>query len=444
MNLILILLGGCLFLVLANWLLELLVHHVQFGFALIVSMVVISAALGSDLPDATIGGFRVSPNDAIFGLVAGAALLRFLRLRRKPKGAWWLALMIAVAGLSLLRGIAELGLASPANEIRTFMRYSSAAAYAMSFRWDDASLRSAGRIYLRGAAGMLAVCGIRWAALFGGFKVGVLSATYDSPIRVLDGAQTFFLGQALILVLPYALQRDRAHPWAQKWAAVLALAVLLLNRRTVMLALLVTAIVLLIRNKTLRSRAVAIAGAVVGCLLLLSLLPSNPVSFLITAEGPEGERLAQSALRTDTLGWRADGWQTLLFEPGPEGPTEWLLGLPFGSDYKRVLSQGRSVDSNPHNYYLQLLLRVGLVGAIALLVLFGTGIRSLGRASVRTFHESAKEAMVISLVAQLVWFVAWSPGVEQGLLLGVAIALGSQSSMRERRQARRQGALPAL
>ena len=426
-------LGAVLALVALMALLQAAIRSPAVGSALLVAGVVLSAALEEDLPDATIAGFRVSLEDVIFTLLATAAVGRFLRLRYAPKASAWLFALVAVALFSLLRGALAYGLAPAANEFRIFLRFIGALGYAASFSWDEGMLHTVFRVYLVGAAGLLAVCAVRWLSLFAGVDVGVLTATYDTPIRVLNGPQTFYLGQGLTLLLPFVLSRSKAAAATARPAVVLLLAVLVLNRRTVWLAGLIALGVLLLRNPPLRARVAGIVGSVILGVVALSALPSGPLASVIASEAPEGEELAQSPFETGTLDWRINGWRVLLFEDGPEGPMEWLFGEPFGAGYRRRLEGNILVEASPHNYYLQLLLRVGLVGLASVLVMAGRALWTLTQRAKQQHLWREREALVAALAALLVWFVTWVPGVEQGLLIGVAVGLtGFRATRRQR------------
>ena len=148
---------------------------------------------------------------------------------------------------------------------------------------------------------------------------------------------------------------------------VLLLFVVVLNRRTVWLALLVGVAVIMLRNRRLGRRAVVMvaAAAVITAAVYLAL----------PRLGRESGRLTSSG--TGTLDWRIEGWQALL-ETWSRDPVSWLIGQPFGSGFARRV-EGMEVVLEAHNFYLTTLLRTGTVGLVALIVLTGGLLRVLWR-----------------------------------------------------------------
>jgi O-antigen ligase len=76
-----------------------------------------------------------------------------------------------------------------------------------------------------------------------------------------------------------------------------------------------------------------------------------------------------------------------------------------------------------HDFYIEILLRTGALGLLALLAL------TLGLL-VATWRRSTEDAGVFGsgvlaalLMMQLIWFITWAPGIEQGIVTGIAISL---------------------
>jgi hypothetical protein len=77
------------------------------------------------------------------------------------------------------------------------------------------------------------------------------------------------------------------------------------------------------------------------------------------------------------------------------------------------------------------LLRTGVAGALALIMLYVGLLRTLWRApgGGGLLSPSVFPAL---LVTQLVWFLTWIPGNEQGIITGLALALAVESIRRRR------------
>ena len=112
---------------------------------------------------------------------------------------------------------------------------------------------------------MMILVGLRWLAVFAGVDLGVPAEKFgaDAAIRVIDGPFTFFLAGAFVLTIPAWLWGERAR-WLRWISVLLLLFVLVLNRRTVWLAIVVGVAVVMLRDRRLGRRALLLVtlGAV--------------------------------------------------------------------------------------------------------------------------------------------------------------------------------------
>jgi O-antigen ligase len=93
------------------------------------------------------------------------------------------------------------------------------------------------------------------------------------------------------------------------------------------------------------------------------------------------------------------------------------------------------VEAEPHNFYITALLRTGVLGALALIVLYVGLLRRLWRVPSNAGDGLLSPGVFPALlVTQLVWFLTWIPGNEQGIITGLALALAVEPS-RTRREA---------
>lgn len=237
----------------------------------------------------------------------------------------------------------------------------------------------------------------------------------DAAIKVLDGPYTFFLANAALLTVPFWQGRDERARRLTRLGTVLLLFVVLLNRRTVWITMILGIAVLMVRGRRLRRRAVAM---VIGGVLLA-------VAAYVALGGSSGEDSAlRPATGTGTLDWRIQGWTELLGGLS-DRPLEWLIGEPIGSGFTRVV-QGLEVQAEPHNFYVMTLLRAGVVGLLALIALTVGLLRALWRAPP---GSGAGDGLLTTgvfpalLAMQAVWFLTWIPGMEQGIITGLAVGL---------------------
>lgn len=402
-------------------LVDVIIRRADVAAGTLLAATVLGMALPGELLALPLGSFNVFLMDGVLAIITSAAIARHLRMQRLPVALRLLLVVLVLTVLSLARGVGDIGVQAAVNDFRTFLGFVGAAAYFMTFSGPQETLDRIARLVLIAAMAVGVLVCIRWFGVVTGASIGVLGAEYDAPIRVLSGPETFFLAIALFLVLPHWIDGN-AELWQRWLGGGLLVMVTLLNRRTVWLAVVVGLAVVVFRRQGIggRARPLLALAAVIASVVFFS-LPEQ-------AETDVG----QSATNTGTLSWRIEGWSSLLLDNGPERPSEWLFGMPMGSGYEREVLSGRgdirSVDSSPHSFYIQVLLRTGIVGVASVLIVFALTLRRLiplsrSPAFRRSGSLITPEVMLIVVVMQLIWFATWQVGSEQGLITGLALAM---------------------
>jgi hypothetical protein len=398
-------------------LLEALIRRAELGAALVLGLMVLQAVLIDRVPALTLpGGIRVVPYDVVFTLLLAAAIARLLRMRRFSAFQRCVVLLGAMLPLAVVRGVATFGIEHSVAEFRLLFAFVGGTLYFATFPPSTSRNDQIGRIWLAASIPMMVLVCLRWLATFAGIDLGVPAEKFgaDSAIRAIDGPYTFFLAHAAVLTVPFWGLRDERARRLTRLGVVLLLFVVVLNRRTVWLALLAGIAVVMLRNRRLGRRAVVmVAGAAaVTAGVYLALPGLGKESGPVTSSG------------TGTLDWRVEGWKGLL-ESWWKDPVSWLIGQPFGSGFARRV-EGMEVVLEAHNYYLTTLLRTGTVGLLALIVLTAGPLRVLWRAPARSSGELlGVDVFPALLVMQLIWLVTWTPGIEQGIVTGLAVALAT-------------------
>ena len=129
------------------------------------------------------------------------------------------------------------------------------------------------------------------------------------------------------------------------------------------------------------------------------------------------------------LTWRLEGWSELV-DAWSHNPTDWAIGQPVGSSFARVV-EGSETTSHPHNFYIEMLLRTGVVGLLALIALTAGLLRALWRMPSRDAGLLGLDVLPALVAMQLVWFLTWVPGSEQGIVTGLAIAVAAAETSRQ-------------
>ena len=349
--------------------LEVLLTRADVAAALVLGSVVVQAFFVDRVPALVLpGGVQVYVTDVVVSLVVGAAVLRLLRQRRFDRYQRWLLLLGVLVLVSLVRGVAAFGVQQSVNDFRQYLFFAGVAVYFATFPPAVWLSDRIGRIWLAVSIPMMVLVSLRWLAVFAGIDLGVPAEKFgaDAAIRVIDGPFTFFLASAFVLTIP-AWLRGEQQRWVRRISVPLLLFVLLLNRRTVWLAIVVGVAVLVLRDRRLGRRALLLVT--LGALM-------TAVAFVWLGGLQEGsEPVVRSG--SGNLTWRLEGWSELV-DAWSRNPTDWAVGQPVGSSFARVI-EGSETTSHPHNFYIEMLIRTGIVGLLALVVLTAGLLRALWR-----------------------------------------------------------------
>jgi hypothetical protein len=405
-------------------LLDLTIRRGDVGAALVFLAAIVQAAFLYDVPSVQLGGMRLGVTDLVAAIVLAAGVARCLRLRYLSRHLRWLIMLGGLLLVSLMLGIITHGVQTSISDSRQYLFFVGAALYMATFRPTPAFYDRIGRIWLMTAVLMVLLACVRWLHVFAGIDLGVPAEQngVDTAIRVLDGPYAFFLAGPLLLTVPSWLQRGQAR-WVQGLGAVLLVVVLMLDRRTVWLAILVGVAVLLLRGRRLGPRAVVL---VVAASVLTAVAFSGDV--LARDQVPSG-----TVSSTGSVSWRIEGWSDLVAS-WSESPVNWLIGEPFGSGFARTV-EGSQVTAHPHNFFIETMIRAGIGGLVALLALSVGLLRRLWWVRLRGVGLFDPGMLAPLLAMQLIWYITWVPGLEQGIVTGMAIAVAAT-------RVRRGGAAP--
>lgn len=387
---------------------------------LVLGSVVLETLVDIELVSMHLGQYRVSPTDLVFGAISGAVVLRLLRAKRIESGQWALICLGIVVVLSLVFGVSEGDTEAAFNEFRIYFAWVGTALYFATVAYD-AALRSAlGQMWFWSGLAMGSIVGLRWLGRITGIDLGVLDATFDAEIRVVNGPATLFVASAAMFLLMSSLEEgeegieDRRS--VRTVGFILLIVSVLLNRRTVWIALAVGLVMIVIMRRQMGRRHLNFA---VTALVFASLM----ITAFTAATGSESTDAAQAVTDIDTLEWRVGGWVALV-EDGIRSPSDVIIGRPFGSGYVRTIN-GVDIEVGPHNFYLQTFLRSGLIGLAALA---WAGRLAASSPSVMGYSQPGspgRSHLVVLVVMMIVFSFAWTPGPEQALILGLAISYAS-------------------
>ncbi|MFI8288290.1 O-antigen ligase domain-containing protein [Streptomyces sp. ms191] len=355
-------------------------------------------------------GVSLTPQDLLVCCALAATAVRLVRHPPRPHLVLLLlGFILLLTAFSFLTGAALFGPQAAGNDLRVpFLYVFGLALYGISSGFDERLVRRLCVVWVAAACVEMLRAAAWWARHGIGSAVGqVVIDGVPSESRALSAPEALVIAQAAVILLYTTRLGARRH----LLTAPLLLTVVLLQHRTVWL---VTAVMLACWLCT--GGGPARAGRR-GLRLWLAAAGLCTGLYAVTTGllGRYGTDLAVSASDSGTLSWRTAGWYELLGTL--DGPGEWLTGRPFGSGFERLLD-GALVGVSPHNYYLHLLLRIGVPGVLAFVALYATAVRGVLRRP-----GPASRPLVTLACGQLVFAMTYQFFPEQGLVVGVLCAL---------------------
>ena len=428
--------GGVLLLALAAAggvaLIETVTRRSDVGALLVLGLLLFDVLFAQASTSFFVGPVRVGTSDLLFILLLTAAVARLLRIERFTTAQRLLIAFGLLVVWSIMRGAGPFGAPAAINEARTVLRFFGAALYFSTIEPRRELLDRIGKLWLFAAVVLSALAIMRWGALAAGVAQGML-ASATGGVRVLTASETLVIAIGAFLAFP--MLADRQRNLTRFLGPAMLVVVVLLQHRSVWVVGAVGTTYLLFRQRTLAKHALT---ALVAAVAVLAVLVST---VFYDEEAAATEQLAQSAQSTGTWEWRVAGWTALLRDAGPDGPEEFLAGRPFGTGWERRIGPlGGTIDVSPHNYYITLSLRVGLLGLAALLLLYGIALRGTYLAARQGDLKDSllgPDVIHVAIATTLVYFVPYSAQVEHGLLLGLAVAIASKEWVDRSMEARR-------
>lgn len=370
------------------------------------------------LPSVDAGGIRINGEDMIFAVAMAVVVGWLFRGIALQAPQILLGLALAIAFLSIGRGALEHGLPAAVNEARETLYFLGAALLGSFAPVDAASRRRLMNGWLVLCWSIVALAVLRWLIVFSGLPFrGPWYEPEFAGLRVLASNGSLVLAMGFLMLMPRVLRG-----WSTTREFVSAIAfgatVVLLQHRSVWLALVLgTAFMGWEYRRDLSRRLVMGLGATVV------VLGAVTISLLDVAALSDQASRADAASDT-TWQWRVSGWADLLEESGPVGPVEYGLGAPYGSGWERSVSAGFDVDVPPHNFYLEMLLRIGIIGVVLVVLAGWQSARRLRAHEVDDDRGYLNAATLLTILTiQAVYSVPYNLGMEQGLLFGLAIAI---------------------
>lgn len=331
-----------------------------------------------------------------------------------------LAILVSIlcVALSLINGIVTFGAATAFNEFRSFLYPLGIVAWFLNNEWRD----EAGKRRLRRWAtitGILvtAVGLIHWAMYgLGKADTFVVSAVSGQEMT----SRPLTSDQALILVLLGFLMFWYWGTHKSRWYPILGVAfigmAIVAQHRSVWVALAAALVPVVFRLRGLAATRFVVGIFWTGMILTIVLLSGVLESVV--------ESILYSSQRTGTYLGRLSSWSTLVDMAVERGPYSVIFGEPFGFGYERREMRGFMINYAPHNWYVSILLRLGLVG----LILF---VWILLWAFVRLCRGRDRTAALGVFAAILVYMWNYSLSWQIGVLFALALVIAAEKPTKD-------------
>jgi hypothetical protein len=390
----------------------------SFGAALVVGLFIVDAIFAG-LPGVNLG-LNIYAPDVVFAFALVASLARIFsqpfQLDRSF-GVLWLLFGLLILN-SLVQGFGLFG-TTAVVEARSNFYFWASVLYFMTSKVTPLFLTNLLKYFVVGAAVLSILVITRWTFDFLGFST--FSDIGAGAFRVINAEQSFFL--EIVCVLTFFRYLESSKFKHLYFLVSLILLVVLLQHRTVWVSLAFSLGLAAILERKRVGRSIFLFGFAGLFLLLICVV----WSMTFEANGLLGGIVNSFVSATDTThGTQVDrvlGWKTLLTEWWQSGNMGRFLGLPYGSGYVRTVLD-REQDFAPHNFYVQTILRVGILGLISWVV---TYLILFFRLKTTPYVEKhpviTSNCLLTLLVGQLLYFIPYQGTYLHGLLFGVMLAL---------------------
>lgn len=309
----------------------------------------------------TVAGFQLKPEDIVTVALAVDLIFRPQRFFARTRGYNWLiALTVVCLFAALIVGFITFGVPKAVNEARTIFWGTILTAWLLNQDWAAEAFQ---RTFRRWAVWL----GLGLVALFAYHVRTYGFGAADSFVTSTDGVEQtgrpLVSGQAALLAcfgfFMFKGVAGKVRGRSMTLGVVFLIAAVLCQHRSVWAAVGFGVFLVL-----LRLRGVALAR-VVG----FTYFGGTALAVLFLSGALDGmlDSLTHSVESMGTYTARVDSWDILVQDSFDRGPWSVLFGEPFGFGSARI-SGTQIVTFAPHNWYVSVFLRLGLVGLFAFIV----------------------------------------------------------------------------
>lgn len=336
-----------------------------------------------------------------------------------PVAIFWV-LFGCMLAMSLVLGVLQFGPNGALNEFRMLFYPFATVTWAMTLDWNNKLQKSIINKLSLALGWGLVILATYHVSRYG---LGETSEFVDAVTGYAQTSRPLVSEQTLILLLCAVVvfwrwSHERKSSLLISGMAFLTIVAIVQQRTVWAVGIVVVCVVFLMSRSNTRHTILKSAAIVAWGIAMLSL--SGRLS-TITAQ------LDSAASNFGTYDYRVNSWIDLIHRSFADGPGVVAVGAPFGHGFGRYEGVGRWVEFAPHNWYLTIYLRVGIVGLTLFLLFFGFLFGRVLRARANLAATAVITAMVI-----YGWTYSW-PWVT-AVFVGWAVCTipGSNAAAQER------------
>ena len=355
-------------------------------------------------------GVAIGPVDVINMMLLAAAILR---MTRGPTGLQWALLgAIGLVIYGTFTGFLRLGDAAMLG-FRAELYFLVPALFVSTISVH--SLAKVVRAILWFGVGLAVLAVFRWIGL-----VPSLEAQFAHGYlieRVIPSYAALWVALAALgaIYSVFGTRRQQfvAYPWIV--AALCLTVVLFTQHRSVWVAsaIMLAMVFVITQQRTFLKVAVVLAAGISVALIELLGLGHG---------GTAAESLAYAMSNVGTWEWRIERWGNVWETHAARGWTAILLGSGYG--YGWVTGIVGEWEYSPHNGFLQIAVRIGLLGAFLVFLPYYLALRKLVFSG-----DSTNRLLWLWTIGILVYFIPYAGDMLTGVILGMTIAaLGAMTA----------------
>lgn len=390
----------------------LLIKRYYWGILIYICIFLLYTVLESP-PRVDIGAISIYPLDLVTVTYLVLPLTQILRKGSVSRETLSVIVLLLLVLIGFGNGISKYGLEAAGNQVRSYLYFIAPMLYMVSYPNVSRTVRVLPKMWVYSAAFLVCVVLYRLTLAFG---FGLAKPNWLSaggfPFRVIPASGSFYIFQAALIILVLGRMEAFRIPFRTVLLVLFLSCVIFLQHRTVwVIALLLIFWFIVSQAKT--------RGFVLAIVLMVF---ASVVAFALMAPGSAfATSLFASASNLQTLDWRLAGWIDLLDQFVHGSWIEIIFGHPFGYGYQRMVGE-LAVAVSPHNFYIQVLWDLGLVGLSIVLVIY---LRTLARLRGQRYKSAYKQISYYVILSHLVYFFTYSLSFEQALLAGLALSVAS-------------------